>query len=185
MPSPVRGAPTRTRAPAATRRALRTLASGIKAVRRATGLLTPLLFISVEHTDTNEALVEIVRNWCLVNGVKVDVVKHSRERPTIRRDVFDRIYEATLFLGIWTPSGKADDGRPSPWVVWELALAHAFRRPYRVLMRAGMNTVDYMAIYPEKFYRSFRDAAEFKRGAEAELTGLLTGVGPHSAPPQA
>lgn len=66
--------------------------------------------------------------------------------------------------------------RPSPWCLWEIAVAEVLNRPRRVLIQDGISRADYEALYSAEFAFRFvrnRKLDEFRRKVEQAVQSLL------------
>lgn len=69
--------------------------------------------------------------------------------------------------------------RPSPWCLWEIAVAEVLGRPFRVVVQEGMSFVDYEALYSASFALRFtrdRELTAFKTQIQKALSDFQRGL---------
>ncbi len=145
---------------------------GVDVVRRLTGRVRRRLFLSIAQIEVNTARVQQVRTACEDHGFVFDYLELEERNNVVTREIRERIARCTHFLAVWTPSrwdrarpNRRKLQRPSPWCLWELAVAETLERPFRVLIQDCVAKVDFEAVYSSKFFYSFgSDDGEARAG---------------------
>lgn len=131
----------------------------------------PRIFVSYDFSRTDLANIvsqKLKRLRCkLVTGANPDETLGA-----FRDVIIDRISTCDAFLGIWT---KRDDGLESPWLLWELAVAQASKRQFRLLIQEGIDPEKYIKINPERHHRVFKDSM-FQNESDIAIRRLLDDV---------
>ncbi len=159
------------------KRERRAIQIGLEKVRKATGRVIPVVFLSLEFSQVNRSRIQIVRDCGEKLGVRIDVVESARREHVVWHELVDRVSRATHFVSVWTPTekGQGTDDRPSPWCLWELGVANALHKPFAVVIQEGTSMLDYGEIHGGRVYSPFRDEAEFKRMINELLKQIVEG----------
>jgi len=108
---------------------------------------------------------------------QLDVVtgESSGERPTIREAIIDRISRCDCFMGIWT---KRKNGEMSPWLIWELGVAQALHKPFKLLMAENIDKDSWQKVNPESNQYTFHPL-DFEQRANEAIVSLLQNMARH------
>lgn len=124
--------------------------------------------IFVSFTFNDHDLLHIVEDFLKNNECRVITGRDPREDLVFRNVIIRRILSANAFLGIWT----SEDSKISPWLLWELGVAQAFERPYRLLIENTVDSALWQPIIPEQHHTLF-DKLHFKDVADVTVNQLL------------
>jgi len=159
-------------------RRIKALKRGISAVRAASGLGRPKIFISIQFTKKNLDRVREAERSCSEMEVDLEVSYGYRERKIVREEVLSSIRGCTHFIGVWTPWTKEEEelsDRPSPWCLWEVGVANTLGLPFAVLIEKGTQADDFKVLHGQEFYHSFEKERtdSFRDAFEAALAQVL------------
>ena len=141
-------------------------------VHEALRTVLPNVFASYDFKDprTWEVARRHLGEFRIVTG------EDPAEKQRFRDTIIDRIRSADGFIGIWT---RRSDGYFSPWLLWELGVAMAYRLPVVLVVHEEVTPAYWSRIIPEQHHWQFNDRDFVSRlnGATRTLSGVLKGGG--------
>lgn len=135
-------------------------------------------FVAKSFHEDDEAVARKIEAF-LNDGLGYEITTgEPSEAREVSEKIRERIKAANLFVAVMTPYRRANEPRPSPWVVSELNYAHALDLPCIVLLSpsiprseiggilADLETVE---LDPSRLDSVFQKIAEMERAARERL----------------
>jgi len=135
--------------------------------------LNTRIFVSFDFND--DAYFNKFSQVACQNELDITTGKSPGEKPTMREAIIDRINQCDCFMGIWT---KRTNGEFSPWLLWELGVAQALHKPFKLLMAPDIDPDTWQRINPEANQYTFHPL-DFEQIANDAIASLLENMARH------
>ena len=135
--------------------------------------LNTKIFVSFDFND--DAYFNKFSQVACQNELDITTGKSPGEKPTMREAIIDRINQCDCFMGIWT---KRTNGEFSPWLLWELGVAQALHKPFKLLMAPDIDPDTWQRINPEANQYTFHPL-DFEQIANDAIASLLENMARH------
>lgn len=127
--------------------------------------------IFISYQFSREDLFTQVRARMDHAGCKPITGRDPDEESVFRTVIVKRIKLSQGFIGVWT----GENSLISPWLVWELGVAQALNKPYRLLIHRSVDPKVWQPINPEKNHTLFTET-EFAASFDKAVLHLLDDI---------
>ena len=133
----------------------------------------PALFISCQYEGNQLAAAKQVAHDL---GFVVITGEDLERFPNLIAGLVEKIQSCSHFLGIWSDAGARRAGTeliPSPWLLWELGIAAAFKMNWRLLISRNINKETWARLDSSRQHIIY-DETNFETKLRAALTALAS-----------
>src|SRR5205814_1174556 len=123
------------------------------------------VFISCPK-EANE-LSDLLEKELIGQGWTVTWYRGNTGAPIAHREVRERIFACDCFVAIWCPAAgeeNKDNPRTSPWMHYELGLAAAFRKGFKVVAQEKV-LAEARRVHGDSEVVTYREKDDFRRSA--------------------